>query len=72
MQDYKKANTEAIQRSINPVFNWGMAFQNKDINEKIKILYETLLNIFDNFILRKFLNLIIKNRYGLTRRLHYF
>ena len=72
MQDYERANTEAIQRSINPVFNWDMAFQNKDVNEKVKILYETLLNIFDNFIPRKFLNLILKNRYGLTRRLHYF
>ena len=42
--DYKKVNTEAIQRAIS-AFNWDMAFQNKDINEKIKILNETLLNI---------------------------
>ena len=27
---------EAIQRAIS-VFNWDMAFQNKDINDKIKI-----------------------------------
>ena len=31
--DYKKVNTEAIQRA-NSVFNWDMVFQNKDINEK--------------------------------------
>ena len=30
-----------------------MAFQNKDINDKIKILNETLLNIFNNFIPNK-------------------
>ena len=30
-----------------------MAFQNKDINDKIKILNETLLNIFSNFIPNK-------------------
>ena len=50
--DYKKVNTEAIQRAIS-VFNWDIAFQNKDINEKIKILNETLLNIFNNFIPNK-------------------
>ena len=30
-----------------------MAFQNKDINDKIKILNETLLSIFNNFIPNK-------------------
>ena len=30
-----------------------MAFQNKDINEKIKILNGTSLNIFNNFIPNK-------------------
>ena len=38
--DYKKANTEATQRAIS-AFNWDTAFQNKDINDKIKILSET-------------------------------
>ena len=50
--DYKKANTEDIQRAIS-AFNWDMAFQNKGINDKIKILNETLLNIFNNFISNK-------------------
>ena len=30
-----------------------MALQNKDLNEKIKILNESLLNIFDKFIPNK-------------------
>ena len=47
-----KANTEAIQRAIS-VFNCDMAFKNKKINEKIKILNETLLNIFNNFVPNK-------------------
>ena len=34
-------------------FNWDMAFQNKDTNDKSKILNETLVNIFNNFILNK-------------------
>ena len=50
--DFKKANTEAIQRAIS-VFNWDMTFQKKDINEKIQILNETLLNIFNNYIPNK-------------------
>ena len=33
--DYKKVNTEAIQRAISD-FNWDMASLNKDINDKIK------------------------------------
>ena len=57
------ANKCAIQRAIS-AFNWDMAFQNKDIDDKIKILNETLLNIFNYFIPNKILNLIIKNRYG--------
>ena len=47
--DCRKANIEAKQKVIS-VFNWDMPFQNKDINEEIKILNETLLNIFNNFI----------------------
>ena len=35
--DYKKVNTELIQRAIS-AFNWDMAFQNKDINDKTKVL----------------------------------
>ena len=38
---------EAIQRAIS-VFNWIMLFQNKDINEKFKILYVNLSNIINN------------------------
>ena len=45
-------NTEAIQRAIS-VINWIMALQNKDIDEKLEIMNETLLNIFNNFIPNK-------------------
>ena len=79
--DYKKANTEAIQRPIS-VFNRNMAFQNKDIHEKIKILNEALLNIFNNFIpnkiskldfkkpvwMNKEITLLLKKRSKLTKK----
>ena len=59
-----------------------MAFQNKDINEKIKILNETLLNIFKNFIPNKIsksdykklvwmnieITLLLKKRSKLTKK----
>ena len=45
-------NTEAIERAIS-VINWIMALQNKDIDEKLEIMNETLLNIFNNFIPNK-------------------
>ena len=50
--DYKNANIECIQKSIYN-FDWIRAFQNRNCNEKCKILSETLLNIFHNFIPHK-------------------
>ena len=47
-RDYKKANIKDIRTAIS-IFNWVLAFQNKDINEKTKILTETLMNIFGKF-----------------------
>ena len=49
---YKRANTECIQKSINS-FDWARAFYNQNCNEQCKILSETLLNIFRNYIPHK-------------------
>ena len=49
---YKRANTECIQKSINS-FDWARAFHNQNCNEQCKILSETLLNIFRNYIPHK-------------------
>ena len=81
MWDYKKANTEAIQRATS-VFKWNMAFQNKYIKEKIKKLNDTLLNVFTNFIVNKIykfdykkpvrmnkeITLLLKKRSKLTKK----
>ena len=48
----KNANIECIQKSIYN-FDWTRAFQNRNYNEKCKILSATLLNIFHNFIPHK-------------------
>ena len=69
--DYKKTNPEVIQKGIS-AFNWDMVFQNKDTNEKIKILNETLLNIFNNFISNKISSFDYKNAVWMNKRLHCF
>ena len=63
----KKQTKEAISG-----FNWDMAFQNKDTNEKNKILNETLLNIFNNFISNKISSFDYKNAVWMNKRLHCF
>ena len=68
--DYKNANIKCIQKSIYN-FDWTRAFRNQNCNEKCKILSETLLNIFHNFILHKTKKLIIKLLNGLIGRLNY-
>ena len=50
--DFKSANIECIQKSINN-FDWARAFQNQNCNDQCRILSETLLKIFCNFIPHK-------------------
>ena len=50
--DYKQANTENIQKAIS-MFDWQKAFKNKNTNEMTRILTDTSMNIFKNFILHK-------------------
>ena len=50
--DFKSANIECIQKSINN-FDWARAFQNQNCNDQCRILSETLLKIFRNFIPHK-------------------
>ena len=50
--DFKSANIECIQKSINN-FDWARGFQNQNCDEQCRILSETLLNISRNFIPNK-------------------
>ena len=50
--DYKHENTETIQRAIS-TFDWSKPFFHRNANEKCKILTDSLLNIFKNFIPHK-------------------
>ena len=49
---YKNADTESIQKAISN-FDWPKAFRNKNANESCKLMMDTLMNIFKNYIPRK-------------------
>ena len=46
---YAQANTKLIRRTITD-FNWDRVFLNTDVNEKVSIFSNTILNILSNFI----------------------
>ena len=46
---YREANTGLSRRAIKE-FNWGRAFLNTSVNEKVDIVNRTVLNILSNFI----------------------
>ena len=46
---YKQANTELIRPAITD-FNWDRAFLNTNVNDKVSIFSNTILNILSNFI----------------------
>ena len=50
--DYGKANVDGINRSIKD-FNWRHAFQDLPVDDKVRVLTNTLSNIFHNFIPNK-------------------
>ena len=49
---YKKANIQNIQKAIS-MFDWRSAFKGNTVNKNCKILTDTLMNIFENFIPHK-------------------
>ena len=46
---YKLANSDCIQRAIKN-FDWEKAFLNVDVNKKVLLFNETIVNIIHNFI----------------------
>ena len=52
MRLYKHADTNSIPKPLNQV-NWNQLLQNKNVNEKVAILNNIILNIFSNFPAQK-------------------
>ena len=46
---YREANTDLIRRAISN-FNWEKAFYNTNVNKKVSIFNETILNVLSNYI----------------------
>ena len=49
MWHYKLANSDCIQREIKN-FDWEIAFLNVNVNKKVLLFNETILNTIRNFI----------------------
>ena len=49
---YKDSNADFIRRATNQ-FNWGRAFKNKNVDEKVLTFNKTVMNILSNFIPHK-------------------
>ena len=50
--DYNKANVENIKKAVSN-FNWNIVFENISGDQKVELLHETLLNVFQNCIPNK-------------------
>ena len=52
--DYKKADSVKIRKGLD-LINWERLFNNKNINEQVSILNETILNLFSNYVPDKYI-----------------
>ena len=52
--DYKKADSVKIRKSL-ALINWERLFNNKNINEQVSILNETILDAFSNYVPNKYI-----------------
>ena len=52
--DYKKADSVKIRKALD-LINWERLFNNKNINEQVSILNETILNVFSNYVPNKYI-----------------
>ena len=54
--DYKKADCVKIRKALD-LINWERLFNNKNINEQVSILNETILNVFSNYVPNKYITI---------------
>ena len=58
--NFKKASITSIRKAIHTV-NWAFLFFNKIVHEQVSVFNNTLMNIFSNYILHKFVTIDDKN-----------
>ena len=49
---YQQTNTDFIKRAIE-LFDWEKSLSNLNVNKQVSVFNETIMNIFENFILHK-------------------
>ena len=68
---YREAYTDLIRRAISN-FNWEKAFYNPNVNKKVSIFDETILNVLSNYIPHETLLVMTKILHCLTLELNLF
>ena len=54
--DYKKADSKSIRKALDSV-NWERLFDQLDINAQVAAFNETILNVFRNYVLNKYITI---------------
>ena len=54
--DYKKEDSVEIRKALD-LINWERLFNNKNINEQVSIINETILNVFSNYVPNKYITI---------------
>ena len=54
--DYKKVDSANIRKALDSV-NWERLFDQKDINTQVMTLNETILNVFRNYVPKKYITI---------------
>ena len=62
---YQQANTDLIKRAIE-LLDWEKSLSNLDVNKGVSVFNETIINIFENFILYKTITRNDKDSLGIT------
>ena len=50
--NYKKVKIDSIQNALDQT-NWRFLFSNRSVHQQVKILSNTLMNVFSNFMPKK-------------------
>ena len=51
--DHKKANVSVINAALNQV-DWEILFSNESANQQVIVFSQTVMSVFSNFVLNKF------------------
>ena len=68
--DYKKADSVKIRKALD-LINWERPFNNKNLNEQVSILNETISNVFSNYVPNKYITIDDKDPVWMNETIKY-